>query len=64
MPSKAGSVSPRKFHTNDPAEFRDVLEMSDAEIRDRLGVLRCLLLEHGVDPLALPTPRGVGVRQQ
>ena len=28
------------FHTNDPGEFRDVLEMTDAQIRDRLAVIR------------------------
>ena len=37
--------------------------MSDAEIRDRLAVLRGLLLEHGIDPLALPNPRGNGGQQ-
>ena len=45
------------FHTNDPGQFRDALEMTDAEIRDRLAVLRGLLLEHGIDPLALPSPK-------
>ena len=51
------------FHTNDPGQFRDVLEMSDAQIRDRLGVLRGLLIEHGIDPLALPNSRGNGGKQ-
>ena len=46
------------FHTNDPAEFRDVLEMSDAEIRDRLAAFATCSFEHGIDPLALPSPRG------
>ena len=44
------------FHTNDPGEFRDVLEMTDAEIRDRLAVLRGLLLEHGIDPVGAARP--------
>ena len=47
------------FHTDDPAEFRDVLELTDAEIRDRLAAIRGLL-RHGIDPLALPGPRGNG----
>ena len=51
------------FHTNDPAEFRDVLELTDAEIRDRLAAIRGLLIEHGIDPLALPSPRGNGGQQ-
>ena len=45
------------FHTNDPGQFRDALEMTDAEISDRLAVLRGLLLEHGIDPMALPSPK-------
>ena len=55
-----GYGKPPAFHTNDPGQFRDVLEMTDAEIRDRLAVIRGLLLEHGIDPLALPSPRGNG----
>ena len=53
-----GYGRPPAFHTNDPGQFRDVLEMTDAEIRDRLAVIRGLLIEHGIDPLALPSPRG------
>ena len=45
------------FHTNDPGEFRDVLEMTDAQIRDRLAAIRAELLQHGIDPLALPSRR-------
>ena len=44
------------FHTNDPAEFRDVLEMTDAEISDRLAAIRRPALEHGIDPLTLAQP--------
>ena len=51
------------FHTNDPVEFRDVLEMSDAQIRDRLAAIRAELLRHGIDPLALPSPKGNGEQQ-
>ena len=51
------------FHTNDPVEFRDVLELTDAEIRDRLAAIRGLLIEHGIDPLTLPSPRGNGEHQ-
>ena len=46
QPAGPGPVQGRERHpaqvsqANDPAEFRDVLEMTDAEIRDRLGVLR------------------------
>ena len=43
------------FHTSDPVEFHDVLELTDAEIRDRLAAIRGLLIEHGIDPLTLPT---------
>ena len=48
------------FHTNNTAEFRDVLEMTDQQIRDRLAAIRAELLRHGIDPLALPSPRGNG----
>ena len=54
---------PPAFHTNDPTQFRDVLEMSDAEIRDRLAVIRSLLIEHGIDPLALAEPERNGEHQ-
>jgi hypothetical protein len=50
------------FYTNDPSEFRDVLEMTDQDIRDRLAVIRSILPEHGVDPVALPSPREGGQR--
>ena len=53
-----GYGKPPAFHTNDPGQFRDVLEMTDAEIRDRLAVIRGMLLEHGIDPLALPDRSG------
>ena len=52
-----GYGKPPAFHTNDPGQFRDVLETTDAQIRDRLGVIRGLLIEHGFDPLALPNPK-------
>ena len=52
-----------RSHTNDPGQFRDALEMTDVEIRDRLAAIRALLIEHGVDPLALPSPRGNGRHQ-
>ena len=51
------------FHTTNPAEFRDVLEMTDPQIRDRLAAIRAGLLRHGIDPLALPSPRGNGEHQ-
>ena len=54
---------PPASHTSDPTQFRDVLEMTDAEIRDRLAVIRALLIEHGIDPLGLPIPRGNGEHQ-
>ena len=44
------------FHTNDPAEFRDVLELTDAQIRDRLAAIRAELLRHGIDPLDAAKP--------
>ena len=42
------------FYTNSATEFRDVMQMTDAEISERLAVLRGILLEHGIDPLAPP----------
>ena len=48
------------FHTSDPEQFRDVLEMTDAEIRDRLAVLRGMLLEHGIDPLGCQPREATG----
>ena len=33
------------------------------EIRDRLAAIRDLLIEHGIDPLTLPSPRGNGEHQ-
>ena len=64
LPLERGYGEAPAFHTTDPGQFRDVLEMTDAEIRDRLGVLRGMLIEHGIDPLAVPTSRGNGEHQQ
>ena len=39
-------------------EYRDPLQMTDAEISERLAALRAELLKHGIDPLALPDRSG------
>ena len=52
------------FRTNDPGEFRDVMAMSDAEISERLAVLRGILLENGIDPLRLPSRRATEGRNR
>ena len=51
------------FYTNSTAEFRDVLEMTDAEISERLKVLRGILIEHGIDPLVRHPLTGNGGQQ-
>ena len=48
------------FHTNDPGQFRDVLETTDAQIRDRLGVIRGLLIEQVSIPWRCPTRNSQG----
>ena len=48
------------FKTTDPQDFRDVLQLTDAQIRERLAALRAILIEHGIDPLTLPAPNGHG----
>ena len=56
-----GYGKPPVFHTTNAVQFRDVLELTDAEIRDRLTVIRGMLLKHGIDPLAPPTPSPKGI---
>ena len=41
-------------------EYRAPLEMTDEQIRERLAALRGILLQHGIDPLGLPSPNGAG----
>src|SRR4249920_3822514 len=42
------------FYTNRTPEFRDPMQMTDAEINERLAAIRAVLIEHGIDPLAPP----------
>lgn len=51
-----GFGKPPAFSTSSPSAFKDALQMTDAQITERLAAIRAALLQHGIDPLALPAP--------